>query len=172
MKPQMNTDRCSSVLLTRKSMSGGQRYFHREDAKSAKKSDFKNFAFFASSRWIFLVAAGLLCVHRWLHFVRFMQTKILAACEGFLASAPYSKPPYSDEIQDLPLCEAGEPDKQGCCCPLRIGAAQDVCSRAAPGRSAKTQSLIPIDQSAPALPRLHVRNCWRRSSKYTFVALT
>src|SRR5437773_672841 len=88
MKPQMNTDRCSSVLLTRKSMSGGQRYFHREDAKSAKKSDFKNFAFFASSRWFFGVAAGLLCVHRWLHFVRFMQTKILAACEGFLASDP------------------------------------------------------------------------------------
>jgi len=28
-------------------LSGGQGYFHREDAKSAKKSDFKNFAFFA-----------------------------------------------------------------------------------------------------------------------------
>ena len=83
---------------------------------------------------------------------------------GVRPRPPYSKPPYSDEIQDLLLCEAGEPDKQGCCCPLRIGAAQDVCSRAAPGRSAKTQSLIPIDQSAPALPRLHVRNCWRRRS--------
>src|SRR5947207_385360 len=79
---------CASVLLTCESLSGGQGYFHREDAKSAKKSDFKNFAFFASSRWFFWVAAGLLCVHRWLHFVRFMQTKILAACEGFLASDP------------------------------------------------------------------------------------
>ena len=43
----MNTDLCSSVLLTPKSLSGSQGYFHREDAKSAKKSDFKNFAFFA-----------------------------------------------------------------------------------------------------------------------------
>ncbi|PYU90855.1 MAG: hypothetical protein DMG08_16745 [Acidobacteria bacterium] len=42
-------------------LSGGQGYFHREDAKSAKKSDFKNFAFFASSRWIFWIAAGLHC---------------------------------------------------------------------------------------------------------------
>src|SRR5437773_11908754 len=70
MKPQMNTDRCSSVLLTCKSMSGGQRYFHREGAKSAKKSDFKNFAFFASSRWIFWVAAMLRRVHRSFHFVQ------------------------------------------------------------------------------------------------------
>src|SRR5216110_496338 len=52
----MNTDPCSSVLLTCKSLSGGQGYFHREDANSAKKSDFKNFAFFASSRWIFWAA--------------------------------------------------------------------------------------------------------------------
>src|SRR5437764_9984350 len=56
---------CASVLLTCESLSGGQGYFHREDAKSAKKSDFKNFAFFASSRWIFWVAAGLHCVHLW-----------------------------------------------------------------------------------------------------------
>src|SRR5438552_18729020 len=42
----MNTDEadlCTSVLLTCKSLSGGQGYFHREDAKSAKKNDFKNF---------------------------------------------------------------------------------------------------------------------------------
>src|SRR5438552_17279572 len=45
-----------------KFLSGGQGYFHREDAK---KSDFKNFALFASSRWIFWVAAGLHCVHLW-----------------------------------------------------------------------------------------------------------
>src|SRR5213592_4925763 len=56
---------CSSVPLTCKSLSGGQGYFHREDATSAKKSDFKNFAFFASSRWIFGVATGLHCVHLW-----------------------------------------------------------------------------------------------------------
>src|SRR5437764_6120362 len=62
MKPQMNTHPCSSVALTCKSLSGGQGYFDREDAK---KSDFKNFAFFASSRWIFWVAAGLHCVHLW-----------------------------------------------------------------------------------------------------------
>src|SRR5207247_6274857 len=55
------TDLCSSVLLTCESLSGGQGYFHREDAKSAKKNDFKNFAFFASSRWIFWVAAGPDC---------------------------------------------------------------------------------------------------------------
>src|SRR5438034_6815536 len=55
------TDLCSSVLLTCESLSGGQGYFHREDAKSAKKNDFKNFAFFASSRWIFWVAAGPGC---------------------------------------------------------------------------------------------------------------
>src|SRR5213076_1595812 len=55
---------CCAVLLTCKSLSGGQGYFHREGAKSAKKSDFKNFAFFASSRWIFWVAAMLRCVHR------------------------------------------------------------------------------------------------------------
>src|SRR6266566_6465935 len=61
-RPPMNTDRCSSVLLACKSLSGGQGYFHREDAKSAKKSDFKNFAFFAVDFW---VAAGLLCVHQW-----------------------------------------------------------------------------------------------------------
>src|SRR5881396_3748400 len=57
MEPQMNnTDPCLSVLLTCKSLSGGQGYFHREDANSAKKSDFKNFAFFASSRRIFWAA--------------------------------------------------------------------------------------------------------------------
>src|SRR5437762_13059499 len=60
---------CASVLLTCESLSGGQGYFHREDAKSAKKSDFKNFAFFASSRWIFGVAAGLHCVHLWFHLI-------------------------------------------------------------------------------------------------------
>jgi len=32
-------------------LSGGQGYFHREDAKSAKKRDFKNFAFFAVDFW-------------------------------------------------------------------------------------------------------------------------
>src|SRR5436309_13317307 len=64
----MNTDPCSSVLLTCKSLSGGQGYFHREDANSAKKSDFKDLAFFASSRWIFGVAAGLHCVHLWFRF--------------------------------------------------------------------------------------------------------
>src|SRR5205823_4766072 len=37
--------------------------------EDAKKSDFKNFALFASSRWIFWVAAGLHCVHLWFHFV-------------------------------------------------------------------------------------------------------
>src|SRR5439155_13258085 len=64
MKPQMNKDEHSSVLLlTCESLPGGQGYFHREDAKSAKKSDFKNFAFFASSRWIFWFAAGLHCVY-------------------------------------------------------------------------------------------------------------
>src|SRR5213596_1904316 len=42
---------CASVLLTCKSLSGGQGYFHREDAKSAKKRDFKNFAFFAVDFW-------------------------------------------------------------------------------------------------------------------------
>src|SRR5438034_9748224 len=72
-RPPMNTDPCSSVLLTCKSLSGGQGYFHREDAKNGKKSDFKNFA---SSRWISLVVAGLLRVHRWFHFVQFTQTKI------------------------------------------------------------------------------------------------
>src|SRR6266516_2085368 len=68
------TDLCSSVLLTCKSLSGGQGYFHREDAKSAKKNDFKKFAFFASSRWIFWGCgwAGLHCVHRWFQFVQFL----------------------------------------------------------------------------------------------------
>src|SRR5439155_23798073 len=107
MKPQIDTDRCSSVLLTCKSLSGGQRYFHREDAKSAKKSDFKNFAFFASSRWIFWVAAGLLCVHRWLHFVRFYADENPCSLRRIFGVRP--RPPYSDEIQDLLLCEAGEP---------------------------------------------------------------
>src|SRR5438046_521546 len=37
-RPPMNTDPCSSVLLTCKSLSGGQGYFHREDAKNAKKA--------------------------------------------------------------------------------------------------------------------------------------
>src|SRR5438552_19074186 len=64
-RPPMNTDPCSSVPLTCKSLSGGQGYFHREDAKNAKKSDFKNFALVASSRWIFGVATGLHCVHLW-----------------------------------------------------------------------------------------------------------
>ena len=160
----MNTDRCSSVLLTCKSMSGGQRYFHREDAKSAKKSDFKNFAFFAVD---FLGCGWAALCSSVVAFCAIYADEnpcSLRRIFGVRPRPPYSKPPYSDEIQDLLLCEAGEPDKQGCCCPLRIGAAQDVCSRAAPGRSAKTQSLIPIDQSAPALPRLHVRNCWRRRS--------
>ncbi|PYV42433.1 MAG: hypothetical protein DMG09_02545, partial [Acidobacteria bacterium] len=62
-------------------MSGSQGYFHREDAKSAKKSDVKNFAFFASSRWIFLVAAGLRCVHLW--FRSFFLTGASACSRRF-----------------------------------------------------------------------------------------
>ena len=46
------------VLLTCKSCPAVKDIF---TAKSAKKSDFKNFAFFASSRWIFWIAAGLRC---------------------------------------------------------------------------------------------------------------
>src|SRR2546422_5734974 len=72
---------CASVLLACESLSGSQGYFHREDAKSAKKSDFKNFAFFASSRWIFLVAAGLRCVHLW--FRSFFLTGASACSRRF-----------------------------------------------------------------------------------------
>ena len=39
-------------------------------------TDFENFAIFASSRWISLLVAGLLRVHRWFHFVQVTQTKI------------------------------------------------------------------------------------------------
>ena len=61
----INTDPCSSVLLTCKSLSGGQEYFHREDAKNAKFLKLFFFAFLASSRWIFLVAALPRRVHLW-----------------------------------------------------------------------------------------------------------
>src|SRR5437867_2447 len=52
------TDLCSSALLTCKSLSGGQGYFHREEREEKR---FQKLAFFASSRWIFGVAAGPGC---------------------------------------------------------------------------------------------------------------
>src|SRR5881296_1559797 len=35
-RPPMNTDPCSSVLLTCKSLSGGQGYFHREEREEKR----------------------------------------------------------------------------------------------------------------------------------------
>src|SRR5438552_17080377 len=64
----MNTDPCSSVLLTCNPWPAVKDIFTAKTRTARRKAISKTLRSFASSRWIFGVAAGLHCVHLWFRF--------------------------------------------------------------------------------------------------------
>src|SRR5213592_3182250 len=81
MKPQMNTDPCLSVILSRKSFAGRKGFFFAKSSRSSRLrgeswaglSPRRREAREENAKDFSLVAALLLCVHRWLRFVQFAQ---------------------------------------------------------------------------------------------------